>query len=93
VEFLAAMTEGSIIRLTDLPPYILADTTEPAGSVDDEAEETHQKLRPAVRALERSMIRNVLAQTGSTYKAAKILGVSQSTVVRKAQQLGIAMTE
>lgn len=93
VEFLAAMTEGSIIRLSDLPPYLLADNAEPSAFSAREVEETPQKLRPAITALERNMIRNALAQTGSTYKAAKLLGVSQSTVVRKARRLGITVVE
>ena len=39
------------------------------------------------------LIREALADTGSTYKAAAKLGISQSTVVRKAKQLHIPVTE
>jgi len=39
------------------------------------------------------MIKNALAKTGSSYKAAKLLGVSQSTVVRKAKKLRIALQD
>jgi len=91
VEFLAAMTESGIIRLTDLPPYLLTDGREMENGEHDE--ESPIGLRAAVRALEKSMLRNALLQSGSTYKAAKLLGISQSSVVRKAQQLNISFEE
>ena len=47
----------------------------------------------AVDELEAGMIKNALAKTGSSYKAAKLLGVSQSTVVRKAKKLRIALQD
>lgn len=47
------------------------------------------KLKAAVEALERKMIRDALHTSGSTYKAAEILGVDQSTIVRKSKSLGI----
>ena len=91
VEFLAAMTEGSIIRLSDVPPHIIGGQLEPgAWDADDEAP---QGLRGAVKALEKTMIRDALSRTGSTHKAARLLGVSQSCVVRKARQLGIKVVE
>jgi PAS domain S-box-containing protein len=99
VEFLAAMSENSIIRLSDLPPSILAgnacadDAATAFSSGGTEPEDGPQHLKGAVRALEKSMIGNALSKGGSSYKAAKILGISQSTVVRKARELGIKMTE
>ena len=39
------------------------------------------------------MIKETLIQEGSTYKAAKKLGISQSTVVRKAKHLGIKISD
>ncbi|MCL1939486.1 MAG: sigma 54-interacting transcriptional regulator [Desulfovibrionaceae bacterium] len=96
VEFLAAMTEGSVIRVADLPPHILATSPEMAAFVADMGmgatllpQEQASDLPSAVRALEKSLLRKALAQGGSTYKAAKILGISQSTVVRKMKELGI----
>ena len=94
VEFLAAMTEGSIIRVADLPSYILASSPEIAAELEQpETEDSPKGLKQAVHALEYSMIRDALRKSGSTYKAAALLGVSQSTVVRKAQQLGITVVE
>ena len=46
-------------------------------------------LKEAVNIVERKMIQTALATFGSTHKAAKVLGVSQPTVVRKARDLGI----
>ena len=83
VEFLAAMAEGSIIKLRDLPPQF------DAGTPGDEDDVLLTDLKTATQNLECKMIREALARTGSTYKAAARLGVSQSTVVRKAQRLGI----
>lgn len=99
VEFLAAMAEGSIIRLADLPPHILDGNVEgmaiPVSWVDASGGEAERpdSLKGAVRALERKMISNALKQSGSSYKAAKLLGISQSSVVRKAHQLGIKVAE
>ena len=84
VEFLAVMAEGNIIKPRDLPPQIKPCATE--------SEEIVEDLKTAVQQLESTMIRNALLKAGSTYKAAKILGVSQSTVVRKAQSLDIKIS-
>jgi PAS domain S-box-containing protein len=100
VEFLAAMAESSIIRLTDLPPSLFAGNADTAAIPEsfsavehEEREYRPQDLKAAVRTLEKSMISSALSQGGSTYKAAKILRVSQSTVVRKAKELGIGIAE
>jgi PAS domain S-box-containing protein len=46
-------------------------------------------LKDAVAALEQRLIANALAEKGSTRKAARWLGVSQPTVIRKAKRYGI----
>ncbi len=46
-------------------------------------------LKDAVAALEQRLISNALAEKGSTRKAARWLGVSQPTVIRKAKRYGI----
>ena len=86
VEFLAAMAEGSIIKLCDLPPQF--DT-----GVANEEGTPLIDLKKATQNLEFKMIKDALVRTGSTYKAAARLGVSQSTVVRKAQRLGIMVPD
>ncbi|MNN59795.1 Bacterial regulatory protein, Fis family [compost metagenome] len=50
-------------------------------------------LKEAVETLERQMIEQALRSHGSTYKAAKILGVAQPTVFRKAKALGIKLSQ
>jgi len=46
-------------------------------------------LRQARDDLERQLITKALSKTGNTRKAAKLLGVDHSTVVRKSQKLGL----
>ncbi len=46
-------------------------------------------LKDAISALEQRLISNALAEKGSTRKAARWLGVSQPTVIRKAKRYGI----
>lgn len=48
-------------------------------------------LKEAVDLLEREMIEKALKKYGSTYKAAKVLGVTQPTVFRKAKALGVKL--
>jgi PAS domain S-box-containing protein len=48
-------------------------------------------LKEAVDLLEKEMIERALRKHGSTYKAAKVLGVTQPTVFRKAKALGIKL--
>ncbi|MEW5911591.1 MAG: sigma 54-interacting transcriptional regulator [Thermodesulfobacteriota bacterium] len=49
------------------------------------------KLREAKDQLERQLIQKALAQTNNTREAAKLLGVTHSTVVRKAQKFGLPL--
>ncbi len=42
-------------------------------------------LKETVSQFERSIIQKAVKQHGSTYKAAKVLGISQPTVARKAK--------
>ena len=50
-------------------------------------------LKEAVKKLERQMIEQALRSHGSTYKAARVLGVAQPTVFRKAKALGVEITK
>jgi transcriptional regulator with PAS, ATPase and Fis domain len=42
-----------------------------------------------VNLLEKNMIEKALKKYGSTYKAANVLGITQSAVVKKTKVLGI----
>ncbi len=82
VQYLHTMTEGSIFRMEDLPSYFLADLP-----VDKVPLYPHaSSLKEAVEHVEKNLISTALRELGSTYKAAKRLKVSQSTIVRKAQK-------
>jgi len=89
VEYLVAMSEGSTIKIEDMRPYIFSENIEEGASVLIKT----KNLTDAVSELERGMIKDALIQGGSTYKAAKRLGISQSSVVRKAKSLGIRISE
>lgn len=91
VEYLAAMTEGNIIRPSDLHPYVFAEKENEQAATSINVND--KTLDEAVFELEYSMIKDALVQEGSTYKAAKKLGISQSTVVRKAKHLGIKISD
>lgn len=88
VQSLATMSEDETITLQDLPQYMQAQTLSQQGNVS-----FRQPMREAVAELERNMIMTALTETGSTYKAARRLKVSQSTIVRKAQRYKIGIVE
>lgn len=52
---------------------------------------TNLTLREAVSVFEKELIENALKELGSTYKAARALGVTQPTVFRKAKAYGIKL--
>jgi transcriptional regulator with PAS, ATPase and Fis domain len=52
-------------------------------------ENINGSLKDAVNQFERNIIEKALKKYGNTYKAAEVLGLTQSTVVRKAKALGI----
>ena len=83
---LASMSDGDIITEADLPTYMCAGNALPMPMAPE-----HQSLAEALETLEKKMVEAALREGGSTYKAAKILNISQSSVVRKAQRykLGI----
>ena len=83
VEFLAAMAEVSIIKLRDLPAQFVGGYFA--------AEEGEHNLKDAMEALEFRLIQKAIHKTGSTRKAAKLLGINQSSVVRKAKKLNIPL--
>ena len=88
VQSLATMSEEETITMQDLPQYMQAQSPLPQGGVS-----FRQPMREAVAELERNMIMAALTETGSTYKAARRLKVSQSTIVRKAQRYKIGLVE
>ena len=86
VEFLVAMSSGKIIKPDDLPAHMRHGAAQ-------ERDMHKGGLQNAVDRLEADMIKDALGKAGSSYKAAKLLGVSQSTIVRKANRLRISLKE
>jgi transcriptional regulator with PAS, ATPase and Fis domain len=86
VDFLVAMSGGKIIKLGDLPAHM-------QHGIAPERDAHRGSLQNAVDRLEADMIKDALAKSGSSYKAAKLLGVSQSTIVRKAKRLRISLQD
>lgn len=84
VERLLVTASGPVITLNSLPRQLLGDG-------DAHAPEVTIKgilpLKKATMELERQLISSALEQYGSTYKAARVLQVDQSTVVRKLKRL------
>lgn len=83
VQSLAILCENEIITPEDLPRCLQG----PACAEADPY--TPRSLALAIAALEKRMLTRALAEGGSTYKAAQILGISQSQAARKAKKYGL----
>ena len=86
--YLFALDKDSF-RREDLPSYIKKEL--PERRPDDRHTSVSHSLRGAVADLERRMIDKALRETGSTYKAARVLHTSQTTIVRKAKRYRIRL--
>ena len=51
--------------------------------------ETGTSLKELLNDYEKNILERILKETGSTYKAAKVLGISQPSIARKAKAYGI----
>lgn len=80
VQSLATLSDGRIIMPGDLPRSMRRQEPIKPGMGN---------LPHALANLEKEMIAQALAETGSTYKAAECLGISQSQVARKARKYGL----
>lgn len=87
VQSLITMSEGEIIRVEDLPDYMRCSEH------GREESPLPCSLQAAVEEVERRLIMTALAETGSTYKAARRLRVSQSTLFRKAQKYKLELAK
>ncbi len=86
IERLVIISEvGSLIGAEQLAP-LLNITLGPADMAG-----SGQSLREAVETIERRLIEKALSLHGSTRKAAAVLKVDQSTIVKKAKKLGIVL--
>jgi PAS domain S-box-containing protein len=85
VERLVVTTEGETITTADLPPEI-TQLTGPARGEDLE----RPSLRKARQKVEAQLLRDALNRFGTQARAAKHLGVTQSTIARKVRQYGLS---
>lgn len=85
IEQLVVLTKGDSIRLEDLPERIyFADS-----QMSSIPERSDSNLRKGVERVEKEMIIRALKKCGSQRKAARLLGINQSTLARKSKRYGI----
>jgi len=89
IERMVVMTDDKEITTQHLPLTIRNN----AHSVINVIFPEQTSLKSAVDELEKQMIKQALKKYGSTRKAARVLGVDQSTIVRKSQKYNIAISE
>lgn len=88
IERLVVTVEERVIQPSHLPPYIRLPLQRPNVVVQD-----MMKLREAVEQVEIQLLRTAFSKYQNTYKMAKVLGVNQSTVVRKMRKYCISNQE
>jgi len=86
IERLVVVSESDLIGMENIPLSLLGKESSyhlPKGC------NMILDLNRFLRNIECSLITEAIKQCGTTYKAAKYLGINQSTVVRKSQKYGI----
>lgn len=85
VERLVVTTTGETIVTGDLPAEIVS-------AADSARADEHERpsLRKARQKVEAQLLRDALTRFGTQARAAKHLGVTQSTIARKARQYGLS---
>jgi len=86
IERLMVTSPDPTITNRDISPYLFKDSARYTPEITVKG---ILPLKEAVDQVERQLIQNALKKYGSTYKAAKVLKVDQSTVVRKSARLNI----
>lgn len=81
LERLVVLSEGSTITLTDLPIEIVVQANTPRTATRPAA--AIRPLKATVEEVEKTLLATALSNYGSTYAAARALGISQSAVMRK----------
>lgn len=84
VERLVVTTEGPLVQPGDLPPALLPARAAPHGDLAWRlGERGLMPLKEAVEQLEAELIRQAVRLYGTTTKVGEVLGIHQSTAVRK----------
>lgn len=89
IERIFVTTPYEKVRLEDLPTHVLSNefnSSENAVSVNKIA-----PLKTAVKETEKQLLLKAILRYGSTRKVAKVLRVSQPTIVRKMQEYGLSL--
>lgn len=89
IERLVVVGNDELIGFDDIPKYILKKPISPEAS--SSASDQKNKLPCAVASFEAQLLKNVIEKYGNTYKAAEVLGVNQSTIVRKMKKYNISI--
>jgi PAS domain S-box-containing protein len=84
MERLVVLGQGCVISRKDAEHALAKNQGNPP-----EANQANDSLRTLLERTEREAIRQALATHGTTRAAAKMLGVNQSTIVRKAMRYGL----
>lgn len=84
IERMVVVTPDREIRLENLPAHMTVNS-----GAGPRSRYAGTSLKAALAEFEKTIISRVLSEQGSTRKAARILGVNQSTIVRKARRHGI----
>ena len=85
IERVVVTSKQSMVMCKDFPPYICARNGCQSGTI---VVNDIVPLREAIDEVEKQIIHQAYKAYGNTYKVAEILGVNQSTVVRKLKKLG-----
>lgn len=83
VEGLAVMCPNAVVETADLPPYFLHDDRAAAPMEAPANPRGVPRLKDAVRKFEREVVIKAINQTGSYGAAARLLGISMPTLMRK----------
>ncbi len=87
VERLVVVGNNDIISVDDMPKYLFEHNS--IIEVNGAIEFDNSTLSAAISKYEANLLKAIIEKHGTTYKAARVLGVNQSTVVRKMKKYGI----
>lgn len=82
MERILVTVDNDIIHAGDLPPFLLETSVRESGV-------GMMPLKDALDAVEKKLILNAYQRFGTTYRAAEVLGISQSTVARRLKKYGV----
>jgi len=90
VERLYYLTQGNEITVDHLPPFLCDEVSNNDFSFYSKKP---VPLKQAVTEVEIHLIKQAMKEGGSTYKAAELLGIDQSTIVKKIKRYGISQSQ